>query len=213
MTEDSSMKELGAAAYAKWLVVFWLGSVGCAWGLYLTIRHPDRHPLVFALSLSWMMVVVVAGSTRDLFLRMDPRRGCRFARREREGRVYRLLGAGAFCWLLNHTPLGWLNPRLKLTSRRSGLELLLREMNYAEGAHVIGGLITLGLACGCVASGHISIGLAFAFLSVLCHIYPVMAQRWNRGRVLRILRHREALASHWSNASGRQGISSAGVLH
>jgi hypothetical protein len=73
-------------------------------------------------------------------MRMDPKR-FRLARWERQGRIYDVAGVAAVCWLLRHTSLGWLNPWLKLTSSRSGLDRLLREMNYAEGAHLIGGLV------------------------------------------------------------------------
>jgi hypothetical protein len=76
---------------------------------------------------------------------MDPMR-IRFARWEREGRVYYKVGVTAFRWLLLHTPLGWLDPKLKIDFHRSCIERLLREMNFAEGSHWIGGVITLG-AC------------------------------------------------------------------
>jgi hypothetical protein len=162
-----------------------------ACGLLWTIGRPDSHPWVLALSLSWGIVVAVAACTRDAFLRMDPER-FRFARWEREGRVYELVGVGAFRWLLRHTPLGWMNPTLKLTSCRSGIDPLLREMSYAEGAHVAGGALTLAVAAGYAAAGHGSVGLALAVLTIPVHFYPVILQRWNRGRVARVIRHLRA---------------------
>jgi hypothetical protein len=187
MTEEPGIKELGAQVYARWLLVFCVLSAGAVSGFGCTMTRPENHPLVFAFSLSWVILVVVAAVTRDAFLRMDPKR-FRFARWEREGRVYHRVGAAVFCWLLRHTPLGWLNPRLKLTSHRSGIERLLREMNFAEGAHLVGGVVTLGFAIGYAAVGHTVLGLSFALLTIPFHVYPVMVQRWNRGRVLRVIR-------------------------
>lgn len=185
LAEAGSAQGWDAQAYARWFAVFSLGSVCAASGFLWTVTRPDSHPLVFASALSWIITVVVAAATRTMFVRMDPRR-FRFARWENEGRVYRMAGVEAFCWLLQHTPLGWLNPRLKLTCRRSGIEPLLREMNFAEGAHWVGGVITLGVAGGYTAAGHRAVGLCCVLLTVLFHLYPVMAQRWNRGRALRI---------------------------
>jgi hypothetical protein len=156
-------------------------------GLISTISRPDSHPLVLAFSVSWIMVLVVTAFTRDAFLKRDPKRFC-FAHWEREGLVYSRVGIAAFCWLLLHSPLGWLAPWLKLSSHRSGIERLLREINFAEGTHLVGGVLTLVLALGYAAAGHAVVGLSFAILTMPLHVYPWMLQRWNRGRLLRLTR-------------------------
>jgi hypothetical protein len=193
MTQEPLGKEFGFRVTARWLLLFCVMSAAAVSGLTWTITHPDNHPVVLALSLSWVIVVVVAGVTRDAFLRMDPNR-FRLARWEREGRVYGRVGVAAFRWLLQHTPLGWLAPTLKLTSCRSGIELLLREMNYAEGAHYVGGVATLAFAIGYTAAGYAGVGLSFALLTIPVHVYPVMLQRWNRGRVLQVIRRLDTSA-------------------
>ncbi|WP_390843094.1 glycosyl-4,4'-diaponeurosporenoate acyltransferase CrtO family protein [Anatilimnocola floriformis] len=60
-------------------------------------------------------------------------------------------------------------------------------MNFAEGAHLVGGVITLALALGYAATGHARVGFTFAIITLLVHFYPLITQRWNRGRVARIV--------------------------
>ena len=187
MNGDFSVGKLGAASYLKWLSLTLLSSALSVGGMGLTISHPNRHPLVFAGCMSWLIVLVVSAAARGGLLRMDPRR-LRLANWEREGRIYRGLGVPAFRWLLLHSPLGWFAPTLKLTSRRDVLERLLREMNFAEGVHWIAGTLTLGLAAACAAAGQGAVGLWLLLSTIPLHAYPVMVQRSNRSRALRLLR-------------------------
>ena len=181
------MRDLGPTAYTKWLVAFWVPSAVAIVGLVSTTSHPEKHPGLFAFSVSWVIIVVVAAITRDPLLKVDPKR-FRFAHWEHEGRVYERFGVAALGWLLVHTPLGWLNPRVRPASHRPGIDGLLREINYAEGAHLVGGVVTLGLAVRYAVAGSMAVGASFAVIGILSHVYPVMLQRRNRGRVLRLVR-------------------------
>ncbi|GEP45269.1 hypothetical protein BGE01nite_45600 [Brevifollis gellanilyticus] len=156
-------------------------------GMIISVPDMDGHPVMFATSLTWVIGGVTGLFAQKFLLGMDPWR-FRFRRWECEGRVYRWVGVNVFRWVLKHTPLGWLNPGMKMTIRRSSLEELLRQMNFAEGAHLIGGVITLGLSVGFFGTGHRSVGLAFAVITLLVHFYPLITQRWNRGRVARMVR-------------------------
>jgi hypothetical protein len=184
--------------HVQWLAVCWILSVGSIIALGWTGLHPDRHPLGFACSVSWFIAAAVAGFTRNAFLRMNPQ-WFGLARWEQESRAYERAGVAAFCWLLMHTPLGWLNPMLRMrTCGRAGIQELLKEMNFAEGAHWIGGLITMGLGIGYFIDGHKAVGLSFALVLVAAHLYPVMLQRANRARILRLCERQERLNKAWS---------------
>ena len=187
MNADFSIERLGASAHRKWLSITVISFGLSVAGLRMTMSRPDVHPLVFASCVSWLVALIVSGVARDGLMRMDPMR-LRIADWECEGRVYAAVGVPAFRWLLLHTPLGWLAPTIKLASCRGGIERLLREMNYAEGVHWIGGIITLGLAGGSAAAGHGVVGIWLLLSTVPMHVYPVMVQRSNRGRALRVLR-------------------------
>jgi hypothetical protein len=185
------LAEIGRKAYAKWLWAFWTMTTIAAWGLFTAIPQIDGHPVRYAFAISWVLSVVISALARDKLLQMDPTR-FRLVRWEREGRIYRWLGAEAFCWFLRHTPLGWLNPTLRLASSKSGIEALVRQVDFAEGAHLIGGVITLGLIVAYAVMGHARVSLSFAFMALLFHALPLLVQRWNRGRIER-LAHRLTL--------------------
>lgn len=201
MNGDYSIERLGVAAYWKWLSLALISMAASIAGLAVTISHPDSHPLVFAFCLFWVISLAVSAVTREGLMRMDPMR-FRLAHWEREGRLYHKVGVTAFRWLLLHTPLGWLNPTIKFNSRRTSIEPLLREMNYAEGAHWIGCVLTLGLAIPYLATGHTKIGASLAILTIAFHVYPAILQRCNRGRVLR-------LVNDWSAHLGMPGTAGA----
>jgi hypothetical protein len=190
MAVAPSAAQIGSQRFGRWLLVFWLASTLSICGLAWTAWHPDKHPVVFAFCICWWIAIVIAGVSRDAFLRIDPR-FIRFARWEREGIFYERLGVAGFGWLLAHSPAGWLNPYLRMSSGRSGLEQLLREINYAEGAHMIGGSLTVAIAAGYWLWGHGSIAASLMGATVLFHVYPIMLQRWNRGRVLLVIRRLE----------------------
>src|SRR6185436_5983090 len=180
------MTEITPLAYKKLMLVSLTFSAISVVGLITASWQPDSHPRLFAFSLSWAINVVVFESTRHYWFGADPKR-FHFACWEREGRIYRWAGVDAFRWLLLRTPLSWLSPALKLAPHRSGMEHLLRHLNCAEGVHRVGGVVTFGVACGFIVVGHAVVGLYIALLALLLHAYPVMLQRRNRGRVLRMV--------------------------
>lgn len=190
MAQAPSIAEIGTQRFGRWLLACVLTSTLSFLGLAFTVAHPGRHPVVFAFGISWCVALAVSALTRDSFLGLDPKR-FRFARWEREGRIYESLGISWFGWLLGHSPAGWLNPYLRLTSGRSGLERLLREMSYAEGAHIIGGGVTVALGIWYWYSRQGGDWSGIVGYDSLFHVYPVMLQRWNRGRVLQVIRRLE----------------------
>jgi hypothetical protein len=186
------LAEAGPKAYARWLWIFWTMTALTALGLFTAIPNIDGHPVRYAFAISWIITVVVAALTRDTLLQVDPKK-FQLVRWECQGRIYRWVGVEMFCWLLKHTPLGWLNPSLRLESRKSGFDALMRQIGFAEGAHLIGGSITLGLTVAYAVLGHMMVSRSFALMTVLFHAFPVMVQRWNRGRIERLV-HRVARA-------------------
>ncbi|HTR40391.1 MAG TPA: hypothetical protein VMH87_02085 [Pseudomonadales bacterium] len=181
------MTEISSLAYKKLLLVSWTFSAISIVGLSTTSWRPDRYPVLFAFSLSWVINVVVFQCTHGYWLRVDPMR-FRLAGWEREGRIYRWAGVDAFRWLLLRSPLSWLGPTPKLAPHRAGIERLLRHLNCAEGVHRVGGVVTFGVAGGYFLAGHGAVGFYLVLMALLLHVYPVMLQRRNRGRVFRVAR-------------------------
>ena len=177
---------IDAKAKAKWMWTVWVLSALASVSMVMAVPQIDKHPMGFAFAVSWVVSGFVGLFTQNTLLRRNPWH-FRFASWERSGQVYRWVGVEAFCWLLRHSPLGWLNPAIRLTGQRSGLENLLRQMNFAEGAHLIGGGMTLGFSIGSAMTGHVAVALSFAVITLFFHVYPLLTQRWNRLRVARVI--------------------------
>ncbi|MBI5822096.1 MAG: hypothetical protein HZA88_24245 [Verrucomicrobia bacterium] len=167
-------------------------SAGAGCGLVWTGSQPDRHPVIFALVLSWFIAVFVGAITHQMFLRLDPKR-FRFARWERNGRVYEWVGLGVFRWVLLHTPLRWLSAQVPLKSGRSDLDRLLRDLNPPEGLHAIAAGVSLAVAAVYALTGHTAISAWLVLITIPFNVYPVILQRWVRGRILRLQRRLDAV--------------------
>jgi hypothetical protein len=177
-----------AEATVKYLVIFTALTVVVGIGLSMAILQPDRHPLIFAFSLTWLIMALVAAMTSRIFVRISPKR-FRLVRWEREGRIYDRVGLGAVRWVLQHTPLGWLNPNIKVGLDRSDMDRLLRDMNAVEGVHSVAAGMSLAVAVlFTLLAGQAILGIWLVILTIPLNIYPVMLQRWNRGRILRLQR-------------------------
>jgi hypothetical protein len=195
-------------ATAKYLVIFTALTVAVGIGLVMTILQPGRHPLTFAFSLTWLIMAFVAAATSRIFVRLDPER-FRLARWEREGRIYDRVGLGAVRWVLRHTPLGWLNPNIKVRAGWSDMDRLLRDMNAVEGVHILAAGVSLAVAVFFALAGQAVVGMWLVVLTILFNVYPVMLQRWNRGRIFRLQRimltRREDKDAKKTDRAGLQG--------
>lgn len=155
-------------------------------GLSITFANPEEHPFIFALSMSWVVTLFTSALTSKPFFAMPPSR-FRVADWERNGKIYERLGADTFRWMLLRTPLGWVNPNYGQIQSRADLDRLMRQLNCAEGAHIVAGGISLATAAAFALRGQPSIGVWLVLISIPLHAYPIMLQRWNRARVSKIV--------------------------
>jgi Glycosyl-4,4'-diaponeurosporenoate acyltransferase/Methyltransferase domain len=146
---------------------------------------PHGNPLVYALAMSWLISIVLA-LPASAFFRMHPKLFA-LAPWEKDGKVYDRTGIRAFRWVVIHSPLGWINPSLYLTSSRADCDRLLREINGGEGVHWITCLLSIILALSCLVGGHAVYGYILLLIRIPFDVYPIMLQRRNRGRLRRVL--------------------------
>ncbi|MFH2002304.1 MAG: hypothetical protein ABIK28_21715 [Planctomycetota bacterium] len=171
------------------------------YGLFFTVSQPDQQPVILALSVAWLIHAFVSAFTGKAVVRLDTRR-FRFARWEHEGRFYEWLGVRPFRWALFHT--GWallLNRHLRLKSGRSDLERLSMYLNFAEVTHAMSAVVTIVAAAAYVFAGHLNTGIWLWGVNIPLNIYPVILQRWNRGRVLQVQRRLATRAEKGSGAA------------
>ena len=93
----------------------------------------------------------------------------------------------AFRWVLLHSPLSWINPALHLGVSRTDRERLLREMDVAEGTHWLTCFLSSILAISCLVGHYAVYGYVRLLVRVPLDLYPILLQRWNRGRLCRVL--------------------------
>ena len=164
------------------ILVFTVGALYLTGGNFV---RPRGNPLLHALAASWLISFAVAMLTSGIF-RVNIRMFA-LARWENEGEVYDRKSIRAFRRLLLHSPLGWINPNFHLGTNRTDGDRLLREINAAEGVHWLTCVLSSILGISYFVRDYAVYGYAMLLVRIPFDLYPIMVQRWNRGRVRRVL--------------------------
>ena len=157
--------------------------------LYLIGRDffpPHGHPLLYTLAMSWLIAAAAALGSSGIFFRLDPRLFS-LAHWEKAGAIYDRTSIRAFRWVLLRSPLGWINPNMHLSAGRTDCDRLLREINTAEGVHWLAGLVSVLVAIAYLVDDYAVYGYSLLLVNIPINLYPILLQRWNRGRVRRVL--------------------------
>ena len=164
------------------IVILTLGSVYSILGR----TFPHGNPLVYSLAISWLISVTIAVVSSAILFRVNPKLFS-LAHWENQGEIYDRAGIRAFRWVVFHSPLGWINPNFHLRPSRADCDRLLREMNSSEGVHWLTCVASVMLAISYLRHDHAVYGYVMLLVRIPFDLYPIMLQRWNRGRVLRVL--------------------------
>jgi hypothetical protein len=160
-------------------------TVGALYALKGDVSPPHGNPLVYALAISWLISVAVTLLISAIF-RVNGKLFS-LARWEKEGEIYNRASVRAFRLVLLHSPLGWINPHLRLGASRTDCERLLTEMNVAEGVHWCTCVLSTTLAITYVIGDYDVYGYVILLVRIPFDLFPIMLQRVNRGRVSRVL--------------------------
>ena len=147
---------------------------------------PHGNPLVYSLAISWLICMTIAVVSSAIFFRVNTTLFS-LAHWEKHGAIYDRAGIRAFRWVLFHSPLGWINGNFHLRSGRTDCDRLLREMNSSEGVHWLNCVVSVMLAISYILHHHAVYGYVMLLVRIPFDLYPIMLQRWNRGRVWRVL--------------------------
>ena len=164
--------------------------------LYLVdgdLHPPHGNPLIYAMAVSWLIALTFAVVSSAIFKSQSPR-VFSLARWEKDGDIYDRGGLQAFRRILLHSPFGWINPNMRL-SGRTDCDRLLREMNAAEGVHWLAGLVSVALAIWSCVDDLAAYGYSLLLVNIPVNLYPIVLQRWNRGRVVRLSRRAQSSGS------------------
>jgi hypothetical protein len=169
-------------------------TVGSLYALEGELFPPHGNSLLYALALTWLVTIAVGLGTGFIFAGADPALFS-FAPWEKDGEIYERAGIRAFRWTLLRSGLGWINPNFHVRHSRADWERLLRDTHNSEGVHWLAGAVQVVLAVWFLIDGNARHGYVMLLVRIPFDVYPIMLQRWNRGRVYRVLRRRPSTAS------------------
>jgi|SRR5579862_3659177 len=147
---------------------------------------PHGNPLVYSLAISWLISITIAILSSAIFFRVNPRLFS-LAQWEKQGEIYDRAGIRAFRWVVLRSPLGWINANFHLRVSRADCDRLLRETNSSEAVHWLTFVVSVMLAISYLRHDHAVYGWVMLLVRIPFDLYPIMLQRWNRGRVQRVL--------------------------
>jgi hypothetical protein len=98
--------------------------------------------------------------------------------------LYERLGIRWFQTLMRTPVFGILNLDIPRRFRKRDFVGLEREMRFAETSHVFAFLLVLGVLVFALAQGWWDAVVYLTVWNLLVNVYPVMLQRYNRGRLL-----------------------------
>ncbi len=136
--------------------------------------------LFSAILFVWALLVIVSVFSLITGFRFPKRY---YIIRESEPAVYKKLGVRAFKKLIRRGPIHVLAPKIQINNTGDSFGQLEREMRQAETIHAAAMLISLAPAATAVMIGKAAGGILLTVLSLALHAYPVMLQRYNRGRI------------------------------
>lgn len=155
-------------------------ALGSAWAAF------GPRSVAFAFVVVWVPMVWMGTVSRVVTPRL-PASVHRLRAWERNGSLYTLVGVTVFKRLLRRGPLAVFNPGLHLPAVRSAenLAILDQRMRAAEASHfIVFALTVLLVVVQLVARWWTTAGWTMLF-NVVLNGYPVMLQRYNRGRLAR----------------------------
>jgi amino acid transporter len=161
-------------------------TAGSAYSIHGRAFPPHGNPLVYSLAISWLICITIAVVSSAIFFRVNPTLFS-LARWEKQGKIYDRAGIRAFRWVVFHSPLGWINPNFHLRASRADCDRLLRELNSSEAVHWLTFVVSVMLAISYLLHDHAVYGYVMLLIRIPFDLYPIMLQRWNRGRVWRVL--------------------------
>ena len=135
--------------------------------------------LLVWLSMCWVTLVLAAFPLRLPAAYYELRPG------ERDGRRYEKIGVLVAKRILRRGPLRIFNPKLHLPSIRDahGLAKLDAAMRSAETNHLIMFLVVMLVIAHAIVRGWWDAAAWTLLFNILINVYPVMLQRYNRGRL------------------------------
>jgi hypothetical protein len=159
-------------------------------GIKLYYKTPENHAIIFSLSILWLIHAIIHLLTFQKFRAKNPYK-TKFANWEKEGNIYRYFGIKIFRKVIFYSPFVLMSLGIRVWSGRDDFERVLRELNMAEGSHKLALIFTSIIVIILFFVDHRKESFYLLIGIILFHVYPIMLQRWNRGRLMRLINNNE----------------------
>ena len=181
-TSDEKIKRAHSSTGCMFIIITIISVIG----INLYIINPEHHKIEFSLSLLWLSQTVTGILINKKLKTRNPYK-FKYTNWENGGKLYYYLGVKIFRKILLHSPFIILSLGIRLYSGRNDLDRVLREIYIGEKSHFIALLVSIIIATVLyfldlkMESLYLLIGLIFF------HLYPIILQRWNRGRMIKLI--------------------------
>jgi len=135
--------------------------------------------LIFGLNVNCMLTASIWFT--DFFVRFSlPSAYYEIKGFEKSGRLYERLGVRAARRVFRYSPA------VRFSGQRAALPKLESDMRLAETHHVLSLAIIVLISIGMLVMGQRSLALCLLIFGVAVQVYPIILQRYNRRRFLRV---------------------------
>ena len=173
----------------KKIALFVLATVAASFLIAWSLASFGLRSPISALVVNWLVVCWIASGSLVVPLHF-PSAFYNTRTFERTGQLYERVGIRFFKKVLRRGPLRILSPKLRLPNpiTMEALRDLESEMRKAETIHALVFLLMLLVAGYAAVKGWLDAVTWILLLNILINGYPIMLQRYNRIRLLELIR-------------------------
>lgn len=173
----------GNSLMGCFFIILTLGSI-IGFGLYFS--DYENYKVGFSISVLWLSHSILHILTFRGLRTKNPY-DFRFAKWEMKGKLYYYLGVKIFRKIILYSPFALLSLGIRILYGRGDLDRVLREIYVAEKSHIYSSFFA-----SIIAMTFFFMDLKTESLYLLCgiiifHLYPIMLQRWNRDRLIKLI--------------------------
>jgi hypothetical protein len=182
MEKQDIEKEAQSQIIFRWIAAV-LVSVIIAFVVTWFAQDVGLNSIMFAFWLNWLLMFWAYAIHRSQTIKFPEKY---FRTRPSETNLYRLIGVKYYQRFLRRISI--FNPELQLKKGRASLPQLVLATKDAEQAHTLIYLIIVGFMTYALLKQWWLAAFWYFLFNLLINGYPVMVQRYNRTRIVRLLK-------------------------
>lgn len=176
------MMTTSAQNLLRWLAALFVTAI-VTYVIYLYAHDVGLQSIAFTFWLNWLLMFWAYVIYRTDTLKLPE---AYFHIRPFELRWVRIVGVKFYQRIIRKVSV--FNPELNLKAGRAGLQQLVQATKNAEESHAFIFIIVMGFTIYALVQQWWLAAFWYFFFNLLINGYPVLVQRYNRNRIMRILK-------------------------